>query len=271
MHKEQKNKYSNNCYQIWNVGNNIWSCIQLSWFRWHWPEITSLFQYNFNHGRLARCRKWRACDEGEAKEGLENELWRSWSSAHSPTFPSLHLRHNSFSNPSVALPTSQLILQPFRCFTYVTAHSPTLLPLLLIHRLFTYVTWRAAHVPLWIKLCQKYGTVTITLDPSLVIIGWQESDFDPCIWLPARRCSPYIHLEPLVTFDCSKTLKHDGKPVALDLSCSRLSAKQSSPRGKHCCVPGVTRGGGGLTAKLGYMGITFVLDLSYNLKTISRC
>ena len=47
--------------------------------------------------------------------------------AHSPTFPSLHLRHNSFSNPFVALPTSQLILQPFRCFTYVTALFPTLI------------------------------------------------------------------------------------------------------------------------------------------------
>ena len=47
------------------------------------------------------------------------------------------------SKSSVALPTSQLILQPFRCFTYVTAHSPTLLLLLLRHRLFTYVTWRA--------------------------------------------------------------------------------------------------------------------------------
>ena len=65
--------------------------------------------------------------------------------AHSPTFPSLHLRHSSFSDPSVALPTSQLILQLFRCITYVTAHSPILLSLLLRHRLFTYVTWRAAH------------------------------------------------------------------------------------------------------------------------------
>ena len=46
--------------------------------------------------------------------------------AHSPTFPSLHLRHNSFSNPSVALPTSHFILEPFRRFTYVTANSPTL-------------------------------------------------------------------------------------------------------------------------------------------------
>ena len=66
------------------------------------------------------------------------------SRAYSPTFPSLHLRHSSFSNPSVALTTSQLIFQPFRCFTYVTTHFPTFLSLLLRHRLFTYVTWRAA-------------------------------------------------------------------------------------------------------------------------------
>ena len=51
----------------------------------------------------------------------------------------------SFSNHSVALPTSQLILQPFLCFTYVTSHSPTLLSLFLRQRLFTYATWRAAH------------------------------------------------------------------------------------------------------------------------------
>ena len=45
--------------------------------------------------------------------------------AYSPTTPSLHLRHNSFSNPSVALPTSQLIRQPFCCFTYVIGTSCT--------------------------------------------------------------------------------------------------------------------------------------------------
>ena len=59
------------------------------------------------------------------------------STADSPTFPSLHLRHTSFSNPSVAFLTSQLILQPFCCFTYVTAQFLTLLSLLLSHRLFT--------------------------------------------------------------------------------------------------------------------------------------
>ena len=58
--------------------------------------------------------------------------------AHSPIFTSLHLRHSSFTNPSVALPTPQLIAQPFRSFTYITAHSPTLLSLPLRHRLFTY-------------------------------------------------------------------------------------------------------------------------------------
>ena len=90
-----------------------------------------------------------SCDVGEV------------SSAHSPRFQSLHLRHSSFwfsklsvtsptshssfSNPSLALPTSQLILQRFRCFTYVTAHCPTLLSPLLRHRIFTYFTWRAAY------------------------------------------------------------------------------------------------------------------------------
>ena len=64
-----------------------------------------------------------SCDVGKVTEKLVND------------------QSSSFSNPSVALPTSQLIIQPFRCFAYVTAHSPTLLSLLIRHRLFTYVTW----------------------------------------------------------------------------------------------------------------------------------
>ena len=44
---------------------------------------------------------------------------------------------SSFSNLSVTSPTSQLILQPFRRFTYITAHSPTLLLLHLRHSLFS--------------------------------------------------------------------------------------------------------------------------------------
>ena len=41
------------------------------------------------------------------------------------TLPSLYLRHNSFSNPSVASPTSQLIHQPFFRLSYVTGFSLT--------------------------------------------------------------------------------------------------------------------------------------------------
>ena len=57
--------------------------------------------------------------------------------AYSPTLPSIYLRHSSFSNLSVASPTSQLILQSFRCFTYVTAHSPTLPSIYLRHSSFS--------------------------------------------------------------------------------------------------------------------------------------
>ena len=82
------------------------------------------------HGLLARWIKWRACDVGEAKEGLENELWRRWSDWKLGEWALLIL-----------------ILQAFSHFTYVTAHSPTLLSPLLRHRIFTYFTWRAAHEP----------------------------------------------------------------------------------------------------------------------------
>ena len=42
---------------------------------------------------------------------------------HSPTLPLLHLRHSSFSNLPVASPMSQFILQPFFRFSYVTSSS----------------------------------------------------------------------------------------------------------------------------------------------------
>ena len=74
-----------------------------------------------------------SCNVGEVTKRLENELY------------DYNYELCSFSNLSVALPTSQLIHQPFRCFTYITVHSPTLLSLLLRHKLFTYVTWRAAN------------------------------------------------------------------------------------------------------------------------------
>ena len=71
-----------------------------------------------------------SCDVGEVTKRLENELFYDYK-----------YELCSFSNLPV---TSQLIPQPFRCFTYATDHSRTLLSLLLRHRIFTYVTWRAA-------------------------------------------------------------------------------------------------------------------------------
>ena len=88
---------------------------------------------------------------------------------------SLNLRHISFwfSKISVTSPTSQLILQSFprftyitthsptRCFTYVAAHSPTLLSFL-CHRIFTYVTWRAAHAfSTFMTVCMREYTLVL--------------------------------------------------------------------------------------------------------------
>ena len=68
--------------------------------------------------------------------------------SHSPTLPSLYLRHSSFSNPSVASPTSQLILQPFFRFSYDTSsslHSPGEPPLLRVMCLNTFLVISEQH------------------------------------------------------------------------------------------------------------------------------
>ena len=99
-----------------------------------------------------------SCDVGKVPKGLENEQSSfsklsvtsptsqlilqpfchfTYITAHSPTLPSLYLRHSSFSNISIASPTSHLILQPFHCFTYLTVRSPTLTLLHLHHSSFS--------------------------------------------------------------------------------------------------------------------------------------
>ena len=87
---------------------------------------------------VKRRKGWRmSCDVGEMTERLENEQSFTYVTAHSQTLPLLYVRHSSFLNPFVALPTSQLILNPFRRFTYVTPHSPTLPLLHLRHSSFS--------------------------------------------------------------------------------------------------------------------------------------
>ena len=111
-----------------------------------------------------------SCDVGEATESLENELCYDYNyelcsfsnlpvtsptsqfilqpfrrftyvTAHSPTLPLLHLSHSSFSNLSVTSPTSQLILQPFIAL-------PTSQLILQPFRCFTYVAARSSTFPL---------------------------------------------------------------------------------------------------------------------------
>ena len=60
-----------------------------------------------------------SCDVGEVIESLENEQ-SSFSNLCHFTYVTAHSP-----NPSVALPTSQLILQPFFRFSYVTGSSLT--------------------------------------------------------------------------------------------------------------------------------------------------
>ena len=54
---------------------------------------------------------------------LQSSRHFSYVTTHSPTLLSLYLHHSSFSNPSVTSPTSQFILQPLFCFSYVTSSS----------------------------------------------------------------------------------------------------------------------------------------------------
>ena len=66
-----------------------------------------------------------SCDVSEATLIPQPFRHFNYVTAHSPTLPSLYLRHSSFSNPSVASLTSQLILQLFFRFSYVTISSLT--------------------------------------------------------------------------------------------------------------------------------------------------
>ena len=73
------------------------------------------------------------------------------------TLSSLHLRCISFSNPSVVLPMSQLILQLFLSFTYVTITSPTSSgePPMIYNGLYIDFIY-ASHCPTWGGQCDAW-------------------------------------------------------------------------------------------------------------------
>ena len=114
--------------------------------------------------------------------------------AHSPTFPLLHLRPSSFSNPSVALPTSQLILQPFRCFTYVTAHSPTLPSPYLRQSSFSNLSVASPTSQLIFQPFRRL-TYATAHSPTLLLLHLRHSSFsNPSFASPTSQALHLIHL-----------------------------------------------------------------------------
>ena len=79
------------------------------------------------------------CDVGEATERLENEfdVGEVTERLENEQSSWLQSQQSSFSNLSITSPTSQLILELFHHFTYVTIHSPTLPSLYLRHSSFS--------------------------------------------------------------------------------------------------------------------------------------
>ena len=125
---------------------------------------------------------------------MSSAMTTTMSSAHSPTFSSFQLHHNSFSNPSIALPTSQLILQPFRCFTYVTAHSPTLSLLYLRHSSFSNLS---VALPTSQLILQPFRCFTYVTghSPTLPSLYLRHSSFsNPSFASPTSQGLHLIHL-----------------------------------------------------------------------------
>ena len=147
---------------------------------------------------------------------------------------------NSFSIPSVALPTSQLILQPFRCFTYVTAHSPTLHSLLLRHKLFTYLTWRAAHAhsPNFPSLHQRHNSFSnpsVALRTSQLIL----QAFRRFTYVTAHSSTlASLYLRPLLHLRHSSFSNPSFSSTSLALHLRHLASR---PR-DECCDPHVKHG-----------------------------
>ena len=82
-------------------------------------------------------------------------------------------------NSSVTSPSSQFILQPFCCFTYITAHSPTLLLLLLASHPFSRGVF----------LMQS---ITSTLEFVLFVAIWQQAAQIPVLmWWVALEMHLY--------------------------------------------------------------------------------
>ena len=156
-----------------------------------------------------------SCDVGEVTERLENEqshryrdiqqssffnLYRhfTYATTHSPTLPSLYLCHSSFSNSSVASPTSQFILQPFFRFSYVTssAHSPTFPSLRIRHNSFSNPSVALPTSQLILQPFRCFIYVPVH-SPTLLLLYLRHSSFSN---LSVTSTTPQLILQPFRRF-----------------------------------------------------------------------
>ena len=114
--------------------------------------------------------------------------------AYSRTLPLLHLRDISFSKPSVALPMSQLILEPFRYFTYVTSHSTTLPSLHLRHSSFSNPSVASPTSHLTLQPLHRFSYV-IAHSPTLPLLHLHHSlSSNPSFASPTSQQSSFSKL-----------------------------------------------------------------------------
>ena len=114
-----------------------------------------------------------SCDVGDMTERLENE-------------------HSSLSKLSITSPTTQLN----RCFTYVTVHSPTLLSLLLRHKLcsFSNLSVISPTSQLILQPFRRFTDVTAH-SPTLPLLHLRHISFsNPSFASPTSQALHLIHL-----------------------------------------------------------------------------
>ena len=167
-----------------------------------------------------------SCDLGEVMKGLENEALTSsrsqlilqpfhhfmYVTAHSKTLMLLHLCHSSFYNPPC---TSQLILQPFCCFTYITAHSISPMSQLILQPFhhFTYVTAHSATLPSFQLRHRSFCNPSVASPTSQLIL----QPFRRFTYVTAHSATlPSLHLR-LSSF-CNPSVALPTSPGELSMS-----------------------------------------------------
>ena len=162
----------------------------------------------------------------------------TYATVHSPILPSLHLRHSSFSNPSVASPTSQLNHQPFRSFTYVTANSPILPSLHLRHISFTNPSVASPTSQFILQSFRRFTYVTAHF-PILPSLHLRHSSFtNPFVASPTTQ----FILQPFFRFSyvTGSSLTSRGEPP-MDLGWDRTCDLQALKQVWKCMLFSVRR------------------------------